>query len=226
MKISNIGRNMRAIIEVSINGFFVERLINLLKQNETKEIQISIVDNFIMWRFLETNTWYKLISLSFLKNGSSEIEFSTTPLHIVYKINSEWNELIEIETLNKPKNKHIGMIAYELAVDLNYQNSVKEWFETLNERIDFEWIEVETYIKWKTIESASWNILFDITTIYPEPNIYVVTFFDINGNVTFSYYRERIFKRSEKFIKDFNSFDHYINKFRNDLFIHRRGKFK
>lgn len=157
--------------------------LNLLKQNETKEIQISIVDNFIMWRFLETNTWYKLISLSFLKNGSSEIEFSTTPLHIVYKINSEWNELIEIETLNKPKNKHIGMIAYELAVDLNYQNSVKEWFETLNERIDFEWIEVETYIKWKTIESASWNILFDITTIYPDPNIYVVTFFDINGNV-------------------------------------------
>ena len=33
MKISNIGRNMRATIEVSINGFFVERLINLLKQN-------------------------------------------------------------------------------------------------------------------------------------------------------------------------------------------------
>lgn len=29
-------------------------------------------------------------------------------------------------------------------------------------------------------------------------------------------------KRSEKFIKDFNSFDHYINKFRNDLFNIKR----
>ncbi len=33
MKISNIGRNMRATIEVGVSGFFVERLINLLKQN-------------------------------------------------------------------------------------------------------------------------------------------------------------------------------------------------
>lgn len=157
--------------------------LNLLKQNETKEIQITIVDNFIMWRFVETNTWYKLISLSYLKNGSSEIEISTTPLHIVYKTNGEWNKLIEIETLNKPKNKHLGMISYELALDLNYQKTVKEWFETLNERINFEWIKDETYIKWKTIESTSWSILFDITTIYPKPNIYVVTFFDINGVV-------------------------------------------
>lgn len=34
MKISNIGKNVRSVVEVNINGFFVERLINLLKQNE------------------------------------------------------------------------------------------------------------------------------------------------------------------------------------------------
>lgn len=33
MKISNVGKNIKSVVEVNINGFFVERLINLLKQN-------------------------------------------------------------------------------------------------------------------------------------------------------------------------------------------------
>ena len=33
MRISDIGKNISAVVEVNVNGFFVERLINLLKQN-------------------------------------------------------------------------------------------------------------------------------------------------------------------------------------------------
>ncbi len=33
MKISNVGKNISSVLEVDVNGFFVERLINLLKQN-------------------------------------------------------------------------------------------------------------------------------------------------------------------------------------------------
>ena len=41
MKISRIGKNIKAVVTVEVEGFFVERLINLLKNNGIENLRLN-----------------------------------------------------------------------------------------------------------------------------------------------------------------------------------------
>ena len=62
MKISRIGKNIKAVVTVEVEGFFVERLINLLKNNGIEVWNVKILGIGDISFNIETKNFKKILS--------------------------------------------------------------------------------------------------------------------------------------------------------------------
>ncbi|MBR6688518.1 MAG: sporulation protein YqfD [Clostridia bacterium] len=132
MKVSSLGKNIRAVIEVEVTGFFVERLINLLKQNgievwDVKHISVGVVS------FKIESRDFKNIK-SYIKKSKCKIKITSKKgiyfeffryrkrrmaiymlmlIFLLYLISSKFIWRVEISGNNRIKTERIEMLLKE-----------------------------------------------------------------------------------------------------------------
>ena len=179
-------------VENGYNGS-VQQWLEMLKGDNGKNIELSVQDNFIVWRLEGSNAWINLISISGLQGTSGrEIELSTTTTHVVWRYvgDANWNNLLDLSVLiQNSEGITTGKSAYELAVELGFKGSIQEWLDSLRGAPGKtpEFSVVDSYFCWRYVGDTEWIKLFEINNIGSGTlqEIHTVTYVDPDGNELF-----------------------------------------
>ncbi len=176
------------------NGYSgtLDEWLLLNTNDQTKLIVLSVNDKFVLWKFIDSNDWNKLVSLKYLKGTlDDKIEFSTTPTNVVWKLENgtKWISLLELSTLNIfQSDKNLGVEAYEVAKQLGDKSTKIYWFLTIGNKSNgkYEVITKNGQYMWKDIDDYDWDVLFessDFENTEPEVQEYTVKFIGQNGQL-------------------------------------------
>ena len=170
----------------------VDDWLNLIKGKSNDEIELSIDNGFVLWKYVNSESWNKLVSFNYLKGSIDDtMEFSTTPTHVVWKLSngSKWIQLLKLSTLNLSNiDKNLGIRAYEIANDLGDNSEILLWYLTIITKSNNQYevkLSNNEYL-WKSIDETNWNVLFtsnDIENQEPDIIKYTVQFVNQYGEI-------------------------------------------
>ena len=184
------GSSTKSPYELALGYYYSGSLsdwLKLLNNSNSKEIVLSVDDDFLLWKNKDDAEWKKLVSFSKLGGTSDQIFFVTTPDQIIYSVSGqpEWKELLELDVLNYEFGEETTQ--YSIAKDLGFDATINDWFTFIMAAFPdrYEFDVIDEYIQWSFKGQDKWNKIVKADFLYTEENqtSFTITYVDEMGHV-------------------------------------------